>query len=159
MSYIILAVFGGFSIMMLYVGITQYFVQRELTADPRRVTVKNVKSEVFRSESRDTNHGDLRDTSTVSYRPDVRFAYDVDGKSYESDLIYPTIIVRTYASHESAEDELRPFPVGASVEAYYGVNRPAQAYLVRETSAGPVVFIIVGLIVPVVTWLVVKYLI
>jgi hypothetical protein len=41
--------------------------------------VKIVKSEVFRSESRDTNHGDLRDTSTVSYRPDVRFAYNIDG--------------------------------------------------------------------------------
>ena len=50
-------------------------------------------------------------------------------------------------------------PVGTSVEAYYGVNRPAQAYLIRETSAGPIIFIIVGLIVPIVTWLVVKYLI
>ena len=49
--------------------------------------------------------------------------------------------------------------MGASVEAYYGVNRPAQAYLIRETSAGPIVFLIVGLIVPVMTWLVVKYLI
>jgi len=159
MSYIIMAVFCGFSIVMLYVGITQFFVQRELTSDPRRVTVKITKSEVFRSETKDTNHGDLRDTSTVSYRPDVQFSYAIDGKTYESDLLYPTIIVRTYASRESAESELKPFPVGASVDAYYGVNRPAQAYLVLEKSAGPIVFIIVGLIVPVVTWLVVKYLI
>lgn len=159
MSYIFIAFFGGLSIMLLYVGVTQYFVQRELTADPRRVTVKIIKSEVFRSESRDTNHGDLRDTSTVSYRADVRFAYELGGKTYESDLMYPTIIVRSYGSRESAEEALRPFPVGATVEAYYGVNRLAQAYLIRETSTGPIVFIIVGLIVPVVTWLVVKYLI
>ncbi len=156
---LIFSAFLAFGVMMLYVGITQFFLQRELTSNPRRVTATIVRSEVIRSESSDTDNRPLRSNSTTSYTPEVRFAYTIDGKPYESDLLRPTIIVQGSASRESAEETLKPFPVGATVEAYYGVNRPAQAYLVLETSAGPVVFIVVGLVVPVIAGLVVRYLV
>ena len=158
-QWVIFTAFLAFGVVMVYVGVTQFWLQRELTATPRRVTATIVSSEVKASESADTNRDTLRSNSTITYRPDVRFAYEINGKPYESDLLYPTIIVRTYASHGSAAAELKPFPAGATVEAYYGVNRPAQAYLVHETSAGPVIFIIVGLIAPVAAFLVLRYLV
>jgi hypothetical protein len=149
---IVFLVFGGFGVVMLYVGVTQFFLQRELTADPRRVTATIVHSAVKQSKSADTDNRPLRDNSTTSHDPEVRFTYTIDGKTYESDLLRPTIIVRTYASRSSAEKELEPFPLGATVEAYYGVRHPAKAFLVLEKSVGPVVFIVVGIVVPIVAW-------
>lgn len=149
---LVFLVFGGFGVVMLYVGVTQFFVQRELTANPSRVAATIVHSKVKSSKSMDTDNRPLRDNSTTSYDPEVRFSYTIDGKAYESDLLRPTIIVRTYASGDSAAREIEPFPVGAVVQAYYSPKRPHQAYLVLEKSAGPVVFIIVGIVVPIVAW-------
>lgn len=150
---------AGFGIMMLYVGITQYFLQRALVADPKRVTVTIIQSEVSKHQSSNTRREPLRDDSTISYNAEVKFSYTIDGKMYESDMIKPTIIVQGYASRSSAEDVIKPYPLGAKVEAYYGVGHPDKAYLIRETSAGPVVFIIVGLVVPVAAWAVARWLI
>jgi hypothetical protein len=86
----------------------------------------------------------------------VKFAYEVDGRRYESDLLRLTVIVQDRGSRSTAEQEIAAFPVGATVEAYYGVDHPAQAYLILEKSPGPVVFILVGLIVPVAAWFGVK---
>ena len=150
-------IFGGFGFVMLYVGITQLFMQRRLLANAERVQATIVHSEVFTSTSSDTDPRPLRSTSTTTHRPDVRFRYRVGGREYESDLLHPSIIVRTYGSREAAAEALAPFPVNATVSAYVDPSLPDKAYLIATAGNGPVVFMVVGVLLPPVAWWVGKY--
>jgi hypothetical protein len=150
-------IFGGFGFVMLYVGVTQYFQQRRSLINAERVDAVITYSEVFKSVSADTDNRLGRSNSTTSYRADVKFRYRVGGEEYESDLMYPTIIITSSASREAAEAELAPFPVGAKVRAYVDPSHPEQAFLIASKKAGPMVFMILGLLLPPLAWWVGKY--
>ena len=150
-------IFGGFGFVMLYVGVTQFFVQRRLLANAKRVEAVIVHSQVFSSTSSDTDPRPLRSTSTTSHRPDVRFRYRVGDRDYESDLMYPNIIVRSYASRESAAEALVPFPLNSTVQAYVDPSLPDKAYLIATAGSGPIVFMIIGVLLPPLAWWVGKY--
>lgn len=149
----VMIVFGGGGLVLFHVGMTQYFQQKRLLANATQVDAEILKSEVFTSRSRGSGGKPLQNTSTTSHRPDVRFRYEVNRTTYESDLLRPTIIVRSYASESSAAEELAPFPVGARVAAWVDPSLPDKAFLVRETSSTPVGFMIVGALLPPVAWL------
>ena len=87
----------------------------------------------------------------------MRIRYAVCGTEWESDQLYPNIIVRGYASEESAADALVPFPLNATVRAYVDPSHPEQAFLIRESGKGPAVFIVLGLVLPPLAWFVGKY--
>ncbi len=148
--YLICAGFGG---MMLFVGITRWRDQRSNLAHAEPVPATIEHSQVFSSTSADTNPELLRSTSTTTHRPDVRFRYVVAGRSYVSDWLHPSGIAITFASREEAAHVLAPYPPGAQVQAYVDPSRPDKAFLQREASSGPVVFIVIGLLMPVVAWL------
>ena len=150
-------IFGGFGFVMLYVGVTQYFQQRRSLTYAERVDAIITHSEVFTSTSADTDNRLGRSNSTTTHRPDVKFRYRVSGEEYESDLMYPTIIVTSYPSRSSAEEALAPFPVNAKVRAYVDPSHPEQAFLIASSRNGPIVFIIVGLLLPPIAWWVGKY--
>lgn len=150
-------IFGGFGLVMLYVGITQYFIQRRLLTNARRVEAVVVRSEVFSSTTSDTDSRPLRSNSTTTHRPEVRFRYTVGDTEYESDLLYPNVIVRSYASRESAAAELVPFPVNARVQAYVDPSMPDKGYLIASAGSGPIVFVVLGVILPPLAWFVGKY--
>jgi hypothetical protein len=156
--WIAFIIFGGGGLVLLYVGVTQYFLQRRLLANAITIEAQIIKSEVHKMVSTDTDTRLLRDNSTVSYRPDVQFRYTFRGVAYESDLLRPTIIVHDYASSGSVLEELAPFPVGAKVRAFVDPEIPDKAYLLQESGGGPLVFIIVGLILPPLAWFVGKYI-
>ena len=158
MAHIItFVIFGGFGVMMLVVGITQLLQQRRNLSHGERVDATIEYAAVFVSTSSDTDPRLGHSTSTTTYRPDVRFSYVVAGRRYESDLLYPTSIVRTYASQADAALELAGFPVHAKVRAYVDPSHPERAFLNAEAGNGPVVFIILGLLLPPVAWFVGKY--
>jgi len=147
---LVLLIFGGGGLVMFYVGAREHHLQRLLLNFSQPVMAEILESKVFTSETsvnRQPGEVKLVD-STQTHRPDVRFRYVVDGKEYESDLLYPAAIVRTYASESSAAEELKPFPPGAKVTAYVNAELPGKAYLVPEKSAGPVVFLILGFCLP-----------
>jgi hypothetical protein len=148
--WIVFAIFGGFGLVLLYVGVTQFVQQRRLLTRARPVDAVITMSEVFSSTDKDRDGS--RTTSTTTHRPDVKFKYVVAGREYESERLYPTTITRTYASREAAAEELRAFPVGATVQAHVCDGDPDKAYLVAEAGTGPLVFMIVGLLVPPVAW-------
>ncbi len=154
---ITVVIFGGFGLVMLFVGVTQFVRQRRLLANAERVDAVIVHSQVFSSTSADTDARLGRSTSTTTHRPDVKFRYRVGGTEYESDLLYPNIIVQTYASHDAAADALAPFPLHATVRAYVDPSLPRYAYLLADAGNGPIVFIIIGLLLPPVAWFVGKY--
>ena len=154
---IVTVIFGGFGLVLAFVGVRQFFMQRRLLAHAERVDAVIVHSEVFSSTSTDTDRRTLRSNSTTTHRPDVKFRYRVGGAEYESDLLYPTIIVQTYASRESAAEALAPFPLDAAVKAYVDPTLPNKAYLIASAGAGPVVFMVLGLLLPPIAWFVGKY--
>jgi hypothetical protein len=151
-------IFGGFGFVMLYVGVTQYFMQRRLLANAQRVDARITHSEVFSSTSADTDPRPLRSTSTTTHRPDVKFRYQLGGSEYESDLMHPNIIVRSYASREAAAEALEPFPLNATVRAYVDPSLPGKAYLIPSAGNGPIVFMILGVVLPPLAWWVGKYI-
>jgi hypothetical protein len=148
---IAVVLFGGFGLVLLYVGATQFVMQRRLLANARRVDAVIIQSEVHTSSSSSRR-------STTSHRADVRFRYQVNGVEYESDLLHPNIIVRGYASYEAAREELAPFPLNATVRAYVDPSLPDKAYLVPTAGNGPVVFIVLGLLLPPAAWFIGKYI-
>jgi hypothetical protein len=156
--WITFLIFGGGGLGLLYVGVTQYLLQRRLMAHAIPIEVEIIKSEVFTSGSADTDRRLDRNTSTTTYRPDIRFRYAHGGQKYESDLLRPTIIVQGYASRESAAKELASFPLGAKVPAFVDPQHPDKAYLKQEEFAGPLVFMILGVILPPLAWIVGKYI-
>lgn len=151
---IVLLIFGGFGVYMAGVGITQLFLQRRLLSTSRAVEAEIVESEVEHTKSADTDNRPLRDNSTNSYRPVVKFRYSIGERSYVSDMLRPTIIVRSYASKEAAAEELAPFPLGAKVTAFVCDAEPDKAFLIADASVGPMVFMIVGTLLVPISWFV-----
>lgn len=149
---IVFLVFAAFGVVMLVVGATQYIQQRRLLAAAEPIEVEIVRSEVFSSESKPAGSKPLQSRSTTSHRPELAFRYEVDGATYESDLLHPTIIVQGYASRESAAEVLREYPVGARVQGYVDRSRPDKAFLRREASLAPLVFMIVGIALVPIAW-------
>lgn len=144
MRWIFVVMFGGLGAMLIYVGVTQYFLQKRIAANARPVEAEILRSDVTKSVTRDTDRSVTRNTSTTSYSPNVRFRYFVNGVRYESDMLRPNIIGTSFASHEEAANEIAPFPVGAKVTAFVDDGRPDKAFLILEKGAGPIVFMLVG---------------
>lgn len=149
--------FGGLGIMLLVVGVMQWFQQRRNLTYAERVDAVIVHSAVFTSTSTDTDTRLGRSNNTTTHRPDVRFRYVVAGQTFESDRLRPTIIVTTYASASAAAEELAPFPLNATVRAYVDPAHPDRAFLVAEASSAPLVFMTLGLVLPPLAWFVGKY--
>jgi hypothetical protein len=150
--YIVWLLCGGFAVMFLYVGVTQWWQQRRGLAHAEQVEALILESRVQVSTSRDTDPDLRRNTSTTSHLPIVRFRYRVGAGTHESDRLRPTIIGTGYASYDAAASELASFPVGATVRAWVNPAHPDEAFLVAARSNGPMVFIVLGLVMPLVAW-------
>lgn len=144
MRWIFVLMFGGLGAMLVYVGVTQYFIQKRIAANARPIQVEIIRSDVTRSESKDTDRSLTRNTSTISWSPNVRFRYVVNGRTYESEMLRPNIIGTSYASQAEAAEVIAPYLVGAKVLAYVDDRHPDKAFLILEKGAGPVVFMLVG---------------
>jgi len=147
-------IFGGLGLMMLYVGVTQLIQQRRLRGRALPVDAVVTHSAVFSSTSSNTDTRVLRSNSTTTHRPDVRFRYRVNGSEYESDLLYPTSIVVTHASRDAAAGALKPYPLDAKIRALVNPALPDKAFLIATAGAGPIVFLIIGVVLPPLVWII-----
>jgi len=149
-DYIMLGIFvlmfGGLGTMLLYVGTREFFLQRRVLATAVPVEAVILSADVRTTKSNDTDTRLLRDNSTTSHHPEVRFAYTFRGVRYESDMIYPTVIVRAYASRESAAEDLREYLPGSVVKAYADATLPQRGFLRLERSSNPTWFIVAGIL-------------
>jgi hypothetical protein len=152
-------IFGSFTVMFLYVGLTQLLQQRRNLTHAERIDATIVHSAVRSNTTRDTDGRVGFTNNTTTHTPDVRFRYTVSGEQYESEQLYPTIIGRGYASLSDAAAVLAPFPVDAKVRAYVDRAHPQHAFLINESTSGPIVFLVLGLCLPLLGWLVAKYII
>ena len=154
---ITLLLFCAFASMFLYVGAMQFWQQRRNLAHAEPVDALIVHSTVKVSKTRDTDQRVGFSNSTTSYSPEVRFRYTVAGAEYESERLYPSIIERGYASESAAAEVLAPYRLETKVRAHVNTAHPEQAFLIAEKSNGPIVFLILGVLLPPLGWVVGKY--
>lgn len=146
MAAVFALVFGGLGIMLIVVGTRELFIQRDVMAKAVEVEAVVLSANVTTSTSIDSDQRLLRDNSTKSYVPEVRFAYTLGGVRYESDLLYPTVIVNGYASRESALAEIQEYTQGAKVRAYADASNPQRGFLRFQHSTNPQWFIVAGVL-------------
>lgn len=93
----------------------------------------------------------VRGDKGTSYTPVVRYLYSVNGAQYESKQVLPLTISASYGWATRLRDRFRP---GQVVTAYVNPNHPASAFLVRNVSLLPLVFVAIPLlIVGVLAWI------
>ncbi|HSW05578.1 DUF3592 domain-containing protein [Aquabacterium sp.] len=144
---IIFLIFGGMGFMLLYVGCTQWRLQRRLMRHAVPVPARIVRSEVHSGTPSDSD-------DSVTHRPELRFRYHCQGRAYESEMLHPTIIVQGHPSHASAEELLAAYPLGASIVAYVDPAHPDKGFLVPQASIGPLVFLLLGALLPPLAWVI-----
>lgn len=148
---------SAFAVMFLYVGVREWWRQRQLMAHSEPIDVVITHAAVVRSATRDSDPSPGRSTSTTSYTPEVKFTYRVSDMQYESDLLRPNRIVTGSASESGAAEEITPFIVGATVRAWVDPSRPDQAFLLLDRGNGPIVFIVLGVLLPPLDWFLGRY--
>jgi hypothetical protein len=93
----------------------------------------------------------VRGDKGTSYTPVVRYLYSVNGAQYESKQVLPLTISASYAWATRLRDRFRP---GQVVTAYVNPSHPASAFLVRNVSLLPLVFVAIPLLmVGVLAWI------
>lgn len=137
---------GGLGVMLIVVGAREYVLQNRVLADVVAIDAVIISAEVKSSTSFDSDRRLLRDNSTTTHTPEVRFEYTVNGKPYQSDMLYPTVIVTGHASKESAAEEIRAYAVGTRVRAYVNPQLPERAFLRLESTNNPVWFMVAGIL-------------
>jgi hypothetical protein len=148
----------GLGIMLLSVGIRELVLQKRTLDGVMPVDAVIVSAEVVKSTSPDMDRRLLRNDSTTSYSPEVRFRYTLADMTYESEMLRPTIIVRGYASESAAKEEIQTFSPGAVVTAFVNPEYPSRGFLIAERSAAPAVFITVGIILLPIAGVLFRYL-
>ncbi len=146
MRLVFIAMFGGLGVMLLYVGVREHLLQRRALAGALEVPGRVLAADVRTSRSSDTDSRLLRDNSTTTHAPEVRFMYTYGGVEYQSDQLYPTVIVHSFASRESAMEEIAEFAVGSEVRVYVDPAVPERGFLRATAGVGPPVFVISGIL-------------
>lgn len=111
---------AGFVVLVF--GFLQFQKARESSGWPTVIgTVVSSEVEMKRT-TRDAGR-DIR----ITYRPDVEYAYSVNGTDYTSDKF--AIQTVQHKNPRAAENDLVPFPVGGDVTVYYDPTNPDSSVL------------------------------
>lgn len=145
MKLLLTVFFSGLGLMLLVVGVREQILQHRALTGARPIQALIVSSRVVSSTT--TSDSSSGSRSMTTHRPEVRFKYSIDGVSYESDMLRPTVIVRAYGSVADAAEELQPFAPGATVTAHVHPSQPQRAFLLAERSSLPTAFIAIGLVI------------
>ena len=84
----------------------------------------------------------VRGDKGTSYAPVVRYLYTVSGAQYESTQVLPLAMSAGYGWATRLRDRFRP---GQVVTAYVNPKKPTSAFLVREVSLLPLLFVAIPL--------------
>ena len=80
-----------------------------------------------------------RGNKSTTYTPIVEYRYTVDGQSYTARRVLP---VNLSSGYGWATSVIAPFSVGQTTRAYHDPNNPAEAFLLRQYSFFPYIFIL-----------------
>lgn len=88
-----------------------------------------IESRVIESRSTDSDG----DTSTT-YRPYIKYEYQVVGSVFTSDKLAVGPAVST-SNYRKSEEKVRQMPIGAAVTVYYNPDDPTDAVLEQRSNA------------------------
>jgi hypothetical protein len=125
---ILATVLGGLCTLVPFVAIGWYIWDRSKKRDAVRAAALEWKTTTGRVlKSRVEVSGG--ETASVTAR--VEYAYDVNGRAYQSDQIRAGDTVMRITSSGDAYKTIDRYPVGAIVTVYYNPANPAEAALER----------------------------
>jgi len=119
---VLLVLFGG-----IFGGIgTVHVLDHNLSVQehqPTEATVQSLDVEVDPADDEDDED---------EYRPDITYTYEVDGRTYESDNVFPGDFRRWSTDRGWAVNITGHYEVGGQVTVYYDPRDPGQAYLQND---------------------------
>jgi len=129
-----LLMFCGIPLIFLAIGAQQILSERRKinTYQPIKATVISSKVETRTSTDSDGNR-------STSYEPVVTYTYSLDGKNYQCDDALP--ISGYSAGRFWARSIVKQFPSGKRTTAFFNPEDPNQAFLIKEYSYLPYVFV------------------
>ena len=80
----------------------------------------------------------------AEYRPTVSFEYRYGGENYTSHSVFPSSSTPNYDTESAAREVLAGYEAGSEATAYVDPDQPADAFLLREASGGPLLAIGIG---------------
>jgi len=111
----------------------------------------DTRGQIIHAEMQRVETGTGSDRS-ISYRPDIRYSYQVEGREYQSSRIGVT--TGTSYSYRIAQKILRKYPKDLEVDVYYKPGEPSYAILntgVRASeillAASMLFFVMLGLLI------------
>lgn len=144
------AMFMPFSITLLLAGgrdlLRQWRLLRRASPVEARIVAVAVEGSASRAGQSpgSRNRGD----GAGSFTPSVRFNVVIDGVRHEGTRLTPGESRQVYRSREAAQKALRGLAPGQVVSAWADPGAPSSAYLFREATPGPAVYLMLGILVP-----------
>ncbi|GIW79159.1 MAG: hypothetical protein KatS3mg105_0966 [Gemmatales bacterium] len=123
------------SAYLTYGSVASYQEQRRAQA-----TFKPVSAVVLTSRVRRIPGDEGSDT----FRPEVKYRYEVDGQRYESDRF--AFFAKGYSDYLEAKRVADRYPVGSTVTAYYDPSDPAKAVLDPHAPERSSVLLLAGIL-------------
>jgi len=120
--------FTAFSIYISYAIFWSHQKQSDAAGTFEPILAKILVSEVSQINQRDeTTTGPVR-----TYRPRIRYQYEVDGNTYQSTRF--SYLAPAYSGREGAQEIVDRYPVGSRHTAYYNPAAPSEAVLHRSVT-------------------------
>lgn len=123
-------------IPLIFVGVGYHLVQKQhhkiSTFEPVSAEVKGTSIETVRSR-------DSEGRTRTSYKPIVNYTYVINGRQYSSGIVTP---LDETMSHSSASDVINSYRKGQRIEAYVNPDDPTDAFLLREYTFFPYIFLL-----------------
>jgi len=79
-----------------------------------------------------------------NYEPTVEFKYTYNGTRYTGTQIYPANIEQSYDTRSAAESAIEGYEQGSETTAYVSPDQPEDAFLKNETSNSPIIALVLG---------------
>jgi len=102
-------------------------------------TYQPVPATVLSADVKTIRTRDSRGRTSTSYKPVVKYRYQVDGRTHTCDAVTP---IEESGMHSWAHGIVEQYPAGQETEAYYNPADPSEAFLVKQYSFFPYVFLL-----------------
>jgi len=123
---------GFFFILILALGVylVSFSVRSKKKAEASQAW-PSVPGVILTSEVKRTMSTDDDGNTDYSYHPAVSYSYQVNGQPYESKLMAFGGVVG-HSNPTKAQEQLKPFPVGAQVPVFFNPEKPQEAVLSQK---------------------------
>lgn len=121
-----------FGLALFAVGGYDYVQQSAAIDDAVSVEATIVESSIVQPED------------SSEYEVHVKYLYHYQGTKYKGNKLFPSDISPLYESRPKAESEIAPYEPDTTVTAYVNPAAPNEAFLERQRTQDPLIFMLIG---------------